>query len=77
MLLAFLAGYCVEHVLGFIDKIIQNIFSNLLAKSKHDDEKTSQPAKAQTNGDSAQTDGGKPTGKASNAAKPAKQPAKQ
>ncbi|MBQ1698126.1 MAG: hypothetical protein II075_09620 [Bacteroidales bacterium] len=77
MLLAFLAGYCVEHVLGFIDKIIQNIFSNLLAKSKHDDEKTSQPAKAQANGDSTQTDGGKPTGKASNAAKPAKQPEKQ
>ena len=77
MLLAFLAGYCVEHVLGFIDKIIQNIFSNLLAKSKHDDEKTSQPAKAQANGDSAQTDDGKPAGKASNAAKPAKQPEKQ
>jgi hypothetical protein len=70
MLLAFLAGYCVEHVLGFIDKIIQNVFSNLLAKSKHDDDKASQPAKAQTNGDNASAESGKPSGKT--AAEPAK-----
>ena len=76
MLLAFLAGYCVEHVLGFIDKIIQNIFSNLLAKSKQDGEKSLQPAKAQSD-DNASADSGKAAGKASNAAKPAKQPAKQ
>ncbi len=70
MLLAFLAGYCVEHVLGFIDKIIQNVFSNLLAKSKHDDDKASQPAKAQANGDNASAESGKPSGKT--AAEPAK-----
>ena len=47
MLLAFIAGYCVEHVLGFIDKIIKNVFDNLLSKSKHDDDKAAQ-ASAQT-----------------------------
>lgn len=72
MLLAFLAGYCVEHVLGFIDKIIQNIFSNLLAKSKHDDEKSSQSAKAQGNGDSASNGDGKADGKPAETAKNSK-----
>jgi hypothetical protein len=38
MLLAFIAGYCVEHVLGFIDKVVQNVFNNLMSKSKHDDD---------------------------------------
>lgn len=49
MLLAFIAGYCVEHVLDFIDKIIKNIFDNLLSKSnKQADEKTAQaPEKKQ------------------------------
>jgi hypothetical protein len=47
MLLAFIAGYCVEHVLGFIDKIIKNVFDNLLSKSKHDNDKAAQ-ASAQT-----------------------------
>lgn len=38
MLLAFIAGYCVEHVLGFIDKVVQNVFNNLLSKSKRDED---------------------------------------
>ena len=41
MLLAFIAGYCVEHVLGFIDKVIQNVFANLMPKSKREEEEKS------------------------------------
>ncbi|MBQ4407214.1 MAG: hypothetical protein II852_09410 [Bacteroidales bacterium] len=61
MLLAFIAGYCVEHVLGFIDKIIKNVFDNLMPKSKRDEERLTKPdANAQDNAN-ADADKGKAT----------------
>lgn len=70
MLLAFLAGYCVEHVLGFIDKIIKNIFDNLLSKSvKNDNEKQSKDDDASDDA-SKNGNGGKNGGAAKNS-KPA------
>ena len=66
----FVAIMLVFAAIGFIDKIIQNVFSNLLAKSKHDDDKASQQAKAKTSGDNASAESGKSSGKT--AAEPAK-----
>ncbi|MCR5454543.1 MAG: hypothetical protein K6F33_06110 [Bacteroidales bacterium] len=53
MLLAFIAGYCVEHVLGFIDKIIKNVFDNLLSKSNKNDDKAAQASAASQKGEAS------------------------
>lgn len=74
MLLAFIAGYCVEHVLGFIDKIIKNVFDNLMPKSKRNDEELltkSGDDTPQGNGNPAANKGKSTTAKPANTAKTA------